>query len=57
MIPAILCCLYVIYLYQTLNQPVRDLDESLPAATAEDLVARMESLQSRLDKLEPGAER
>ena len=61
MIPAILSCIYVIYLYQTLNHA----DDSEGTATngkqqspmtPELLSARMEQIQTRLEKLAKGAE-
>ena len=60
MIPAILSCVFVIYLYQTLNASVDDLKDGTsrashttpnPESDLDSLVARMRSLQTRLEKL------
>jgi hypothetical protein len=48
MIPAILSCIFVLYLYRTLNAP----DAPSAADVGEgDLVNRLDDLQRRLDRL------
>ncbi len=60
MIPAILSCVFVIYLYQTLNHvdnaadPVSNPNRHSPV-TAESLSARMEQIQERLENLAKGS--
>ncbi|TWU58569.1 hypothetical protein Poly51_13480 [Rubripirellula tenax] len=48
MIPAILSCVYVIYLYRTLNAPA---SEHTTDAQSESLSDRVSRIQSRIDSL------
>ena len=48
MIPAILSCLFVIYLYRTLNE--QDAPEA-SSSTLQSLDAKVDDLQRRLDQL------
>ena len=60
MIPAILSCIFVIYLYQTLNhtKPSPDqLDDDVNTLESpESLSTRINRIQERLDKLAKGSE-
>ncbi|TWU04346.1 hypothetical protein [Stieleria varia] len=52
MIPALLSCVFVFYLYRTLNAPPTDSpDASLRDSTPAALESRIDSLQQRLDRL------
>jgi hypothetical protein len=56
MIPAILSCVYVIYLYHTLNQPTEPKSTTSSASSltnepVDALLTRLNSLQVKLDQL------
>ncbi len=52
MIPAILSCLFVIYLYRTLNAPPADETASAPAGDDDASSRSLEALTERLGELE-----
>ena len=53
MIPAVLSCVFVIYLYHTLNQPSAGTNPTSVSSNEQQqaLVAKLASLQTRLDAL------
>ncbi len=58
MIPAILSCLFVLYLYRTLNEPatVEHPTSAVQASSsAESMSQRLQELQARLDRLADSA--
>lgn len=52
MIPAILTCVFVLYLYHSLNAPKNDGSTArAPGTSASDLARRLEELEHRLQAL------
>ncbi len=56
MIPAILSCVFVLYLYRTLNAPdVESASGNEPASDRDSLVSRIDELSDRIERLTKSA--
>ncbi|MCR9293475.1 MAG: hypothetical protein NXI32_12200 [bacterium] len=54
MIPAVLSCVFVLYLYRTLNEPAQEASNSQTANSVNEtveLTSRLEALQQRVERL------